>query len=207
MTLEHDPERAAALCREAQARLLESVAELTDPDMGRASRLPGWSVGHVLTHLARNADAHARRLDGALRGVDIPKYQHGEDQRRGEIDAGAGRPASEVITDLAASQARLEEMFTQNAEAGWPNGHFLGGGNYGVAGCPAHRLREVEMHRVDLGLGYTAQHWSAEYVVWDLPLLLASAADRLGSPTEQRTFMAWLAGRGPLDPETNLRPW
>ncbi len=207
MTLENDPERAAELCREAQARLLHSVANLTDADMRRPSRLPGWSVGHVLTHLARNADAHARRLEGALRGADVPKYEHGEEQRRGEIDAGAGRPASEIITDLEASQTRLEEMFAQNAAAAWPNGHFLGGGNYGAAACPAHRLREVEMHRVDLGLGYTAQDWSTEYVVWDLPILLASAADRLGSLTEQHAFMAWLAGRGPLDPGTSLRPW
>lgn len=207
MDLESKPQRASELCREAQARLMESVTNLTDADMRRPSRLPGWSVGHVLTHLARNADAHARRLAGALRGADVPKYEHGEEQRRSEIDAGAGRSASDVIADLRTSQARLEGIFEQSSAAGWPNGHLLGGGNYGAAACPAHRLREVEMHRVDLGLGYTPEDWSPEYVVWDLPLLLSSAADRLGSMAEKRAFMAWLAGRGPLDPHTSLRPW
>lgn len=63
------------------------------------------------------------------------------------------------------------------------------------------------MKGVDLGLGYPPQDWSQEYVVWDLPLLLSSAADRLGSMTDKRTFMAWLAGRGPLDPQPSLRCW
>ncbi|WP_104091511.1 maleylpyruvate isomerase family mycothiol-dependent enzyme [Arthrobacter sp. GMC3] len=207
LTLEGNPGRAAQLCVEAQARLVHRVVPLTDDDVRSSSRLPGWTVGHVLTHLARNADAHARRLSGALRGDDVPKYASGQEQRRGEIEEGAGRSAVEIIAGLQSSQSLLEDVFAKCAAAGWPNGEFLGGGDYGVAGCPAHRLREVEMHHVDLGLGYTPLDWPDEYVAWDLPVLLATVSDRLGSAIERRRFMAWVAGREPLDPETTLGPW
>ncbi|WP_207797235.1 maleylpyruvate isomerase N-terminal domain-containing protein [Arthrobacter glacialis] len=207
MDLESNPEMASRLCREAQGRLMRRMAQLTDADVQSPSRLPAWTVGHVLTHLARNADAHARRLSGALSGNNVPKYESGEQQRSTEIEDGATRSAGEIIADLQASMDSLEEIFTQSTAAGWPNGHFLGGGNYGVAGCPAHRLREVEMHHVDLGLGYTPLDWPDEYVAWDLPQLLATAPERLDSSNSRRLFMAWLAGRGPLDSGTTLNPW
>jgi maleylpyruvate isomerase len=205
--LESNPERASQLCSDGQARLLRRVVQLTNKDVRAPSLLPGWTVGHVLTHLARNADAHARRLSGALRGHDAPKYANGQEQRRREIEDGAGRQAQEIIADLRSSMSNLEEVFAQCAAAGWPNGHFLGGSDYGAAACPAHRLRELEMHHVDLGLGYTSLDWPDEYVEWDLPVLLATAADRLGTSRERRLFLAWLAGRGPLDVETKLTPW
>lgn len=186
---------------------MQRVARLTDTDARQSSLLPGWTVGHVLTHLARNADAHSRRLTGALNGEDLPKYQSGQEQRRREIAEGAGRSAGEILADLGASMSSLEAVFATCAAAGWPNGHFLGGGDYGVAGCPAHRLREVEMHHVDLGLGYTSLDWPDEYVAWDLPVLLASVPERLGTPGKQRSLMAWLAGRAPLDAGTTLAPW
>lgn len=186
---------------------MRRVVRLTDDTVQSSSRLPGWTVGHVLTHLARNADAHARRLSGALGGQDVPKYQSGEQQRRSEIEEGASRSVSEIIADLQSSMERLEEIFTASAAAGWPNGHFLGGGHYGVSACPAHRLREVEMHHVDLGLGYGPLDWPDEYVDWDLPVLLETASERLEASNNRRSFMAWLAGRGPLDSETKLKPW
>lgn len=207
MDLESNPERASQLCSDGHARLLRRVVQLTNKDVRAPSLLPGWTVGHVLTHLARNADAHTRRLSGALCGHDVPKYANGQDQRRREIDDGAGRQAEEIIADLRASQSKLEAVFAQCAEAGWPNGHFLGGGDYGVVACPAHRLREVEMHHVDLGLGYTSLDWPDEYVAWELPVLLAGAAERLGTSRDRRLFMAWLAGRGPVDVGTILAPW
>ncbi len=122
------------------------------------------------------------------------------------IEDGAGRSANELIAELDTSMSRLEEVFARCAVAGWPNGHFLGGGLYGAAGCPAHRLREVEMHHVDLGLGYTPLDWPDEYVAWDLPVLLATVPERLGSSGDRRWFMAWLAGRGPLEASTTLTP-
>lgn len=128
--LEADPGRAAELCTRAQARLLAAVEVLADADVRRASRLPGWSIGHVLTHLARNADAHARRLAGALDGQDVAKYPGGAAQRARDIEDGAGRSAAELVQDLAVSQQRLEQLFTACAAAGWPGRRLLGGAHY-----------------------------------------------------------------------------
>jgi len=115
--LESNPELASRLCREAQGRLMRRVAQLTDEDVQSPSRLPAWTVGHVLTHLARNADAHARRLSGALSGHDVPKYESGEQQRSTEIEDGATRSTVEIIADLQASIDSLEEIFTQSTAA------------------------------------------------------------------------------------------
>lgn len=92
---------------------MHRVVQLTDKDIRSPSLLPDWTVGHVLTHLARNADAHSRRLSGALHGRDVPKYESGQEQRRNEIQEGSTRSAREIIADLNVSMSHLEEIFTQ----------------------------------------------------------------------------------------------
>lgn len=52
----------------AHARLLSTLARLTDDDARGPSLLPAWSVGHLVTHLARHADSHVRMLEAAARG-------------------------------------------------------------------------------------------------------------------------------------------
>jgi len=47
-------------CKLAHQRLRSVLADVDDTDIGQPSNLPGWSVGHVLTHLARNAEAVSR---------------------------------------------------------------------------------------------------------------------------------------------------
>lgn len=207
LDLEAHPDVAAPLCVAGHARLLATLADLTDDGARAPSRLAGWSVGHLVTHLARNADAHRRRLDGALAGVDVPKYGGGAQQRQREIEAGAGRRAAELVGDLRESQALLEDAFARSAAAGWPVPGAEHGGGYPAAGAPAHRLREVEMHHVDLGLGYLPERWPREYVEWDLGNLLRTVPERLASVGDAAGLTAWLAGRGPLTADLALRPW
>jgi maleylpyruvate isomerase len=204
--LDEDPDRATGLCRDAHHRLLRRLDGITDDTVVRPSRLPGWTVGHVVTHLARNADAHARRVAGALRGEDVPKYDRGATQRADEIEAGADRPPSVLLDDLTRSVTRLDAVLAEARAADWPYGYFLGG-DYGVAACPAHRLREVEVHHVDLGLGYTPDDWPAEYVAWDLTVLLRTVPERLPSVADRRALVAWLAGRRDDPPPVTLAPW
>ncbi|MGA0355459.1 MAG: maleylpyruvate isomerase N-terminal domain-containing protein, partial [Ilumatobacteraceae bacterium] len=49
-------------CRDSHRDLLATLGDLDHLDPTRPSRLPGWSVGHILTHLARNADSHVDML-------------------------------------------------------------------------------------------------------------------------------------------------
>jgi len=153
--LEADPERAAALCISAQARPLAAVALFTDADVRRSSRLPGWSVGHLLAH----------------------------------------------------SQQRLEQLFTECSAAGWPGRQLMGGSPHPATGCPAHRFREVEVHHVDLGIGYEPADWPTEHLAWELPGLLASVPDRLRSREDQAALLAWLAGRAGFPVGLTLDPW
>src|SRR5579883_2263142 len=89
------------------ARLLETIDGLTDDDARRPSLLPGWSVGHVLTHIARNADGNRRMAEGAARGESLAQYPHGAAGRAADIEAGAGRPAADLIADVRDSAAAL----------------------------------------------------------------------------------------------------
>ncbi len=193
------------LCRSAHARLVARAESLTDDQARSASRLPGWSVGHVLTHLARNADGHTRRLEGALRGQDVPRYQPG--QRDGDIASGAGRPAGEIVSDLRAAQVALEAVWGRSAAAGWPNRQFLGDDHWQTTGSPARRLREVEIHHVDLGLGYEPSDWPEDYVTWELPMVLATVPNRTRGAEDARDLVAWVIGRGPAPTRVQLHPW
>ena len=57
-------------------------------DASAPSLLPGWTVGHVLTHLARNADSMVRVLDAAERGEVVERYPGGMPTRNADIDGG-----------------------------------------------------------------------------------------------------------------------
>lgn len=59
----------------------------------------------------------------------------------------------------------------------------------------------------EAGLGYTCADWPGEYVAWDMSMLLATVPERMDSLRDRQVFMAWLAGRGNLDPAIALRPW
>ncbi|MEV7393377.1 maleylpyruvate isomerase N-terminal domain-containing protein, partial [Streptomyces sp. NPDC091215] len=51
-----DPATTLDQINAATGHLLETAARFTDADVRAPSLLPGWSRGHVLTHVARNAD-------------------------------------------------------------------------------------------------------------------------------------------------------
>ncbi|MGH2701530.1 MAG: maleylpyruvate isomerase N-terminal domain-containing protein, partial [Actinomycetota bacterium] len=191
----------------AHQRLLTTLAGVDDSAARRPSRLPGWSVGHVLTHLARNADGHALRLEGALRGEEVPRYPGGSEQREREIEEGAGRPAKALVTDVADSAARLEETWNRSEQADWPNSQWLAEDRWPTSESPLRRLREVEVHHVDLGLGYEATDWPDEYVDWELPLSLEGLPERLSSSTDSRRLLAWIIGRSQSPEGIELGDW
>ena len=71
-------------------RLLESASGLSDEQVREPSLLPDWTKGHVLTHVARNADGLRNLLIWAQTGVETPMYPSAED-RAADIEAGASR--------------------------------------------------------------------------------------------------------------------
>ena len=172
------------------------------------SRLPDWTVGHVLTHLARNADSIVRVLEGSGRGEAVERYVGGLSGRAAGIEAGAHRPAAEQVADVRSTIWRLEQ--TWSGDVDW-DGRSLesNGREMPIRQLPHQRRREVEVHRVDLGLGYEPADWPAEYVRLDLrelemrwaarrPMgLTGLPAEALAVPPHQR--LAWLLGRQDIE--------
>src|SRR2546429_1785648 len=97
-----DGEISGQLARVGAAtdRLLATAAALSDARAREPSLLPGWSRGHVLTHIARNADGLANLLRWAGTGRETPMYASAA-SRTADIEAGAGRPAAELTADVA----------------------------------------------------------------------------------------------------------
>lgn len=207
MNLEACPDRALELCLEAETELTNRVAGLGESELRAPSGLPDWTRAHVIAHLARNAEGIARRFRGALAGEDLAKYPGGSAQRRRDIEESSRQDAAALLADLRAQQAGLAELMVQSQRQSWPGGTFLGGGDHPLTACPARRLREVLMHLVDLDIGYTPAEWPADYVDWELRVLAATVPERLLDDDHRRSFLMWLSGRGPADPEWALAPW
>lgn len=138
----------------ATQRLLGDTLTLSDDQWLAPSRLPGWTRGHVATHLSRNADALARVIESNLAGSPLPMYDS-EDERDEAIEVGAGRPGLEQQVDLDESAnrvsqvlarvpaERLDEAVTMRGSVQMPLGML------GTA-----RLAEVVLHHVDLDTGF-----------------------------------------------------
>ncbi len=72
--MDSDPGRLLARIQAATGRLAVTAGTLTDAQTREPSLLPGWSRGHVLTHIARNADGLGNLLVWARTGVETPQY-------------------------------------------------------------------------------------------------------------------------------------
>jgi maleylpyruvate isomerase len=157
-------------------RLLATVGRLSDADLADPSLCEGWTRGHVLAHLARNADALVRVASVATTGVADTMYDSPE-ARDADIAAGAGRPVAAQADDLRASAARLAAVLGQlTPEHGGVRVHRTPGGPEIPVGAVAYlRLRELVFHHVDLDAGFGFADAPPEVVA----LLLDDAVARL----------------------------
>ena len=138
---------------EGQALLERMLAPLGDAAVGEPSRLPGWSRGHVITHMARNADALVNLLTWARTGTPTPMYPSPEARNAG-IEAGAARPIAEQRDDLAATARRLMATARAMTPGDWrATVQSAQGRHIPAAEIPWMRVREVWIHLADLDIG------------------------------------------------------
>jgi maleylpyruvate isomerase len=217
------------LVRASHVRLHELVDGLTDKQAREPSTLPDWSRGHVLTHVANLAAAFARVTEFALRGEQVEVYEGGRPARAAAIEAGAGRPASELVQAVLESDALLEQAWAKAGPDDWARPvRYRDGVLLDTVWC---RWREAEVHAVDAHLGYEPSHWSPEFCAHLVEFLaprVPNGVELMLSPTDGgRAFLlgggrsvelrgrltdltAWLAGRrhGAIDGElVELNPW
>jgi maleylpyruvate isomerase len=197
------PSELLAATAASGERLLRTVERMRPEQVFEPSALPGWTRGHVLSHLARNADALVNLLDGARTGTPTPMYPSQEARAHG-IEAGAGRPLDEQLADLRAANLRFTAAATALADDDWAVEVPYRTGAFPAAGVPQKRRNEFEYHHVDLGLDYTPEQWPADFVAVELPplvtrhldsgVLTRELLDRIGSAPDHAR-LAWLSGR------------
>jgi maleylpyruvate isomerase len=138
-----------------QTDLLLRTARAVE-DLGAPSLCEGWTRGHVLAHLARNADGLARAGAGVLDGSRASMYDS-QESRDAEIEAGAGRSHGDAVADLVSSAVALRDVLgrigPERATVGIPR--LTDGPDFFTAErLPTMRLREVVYHHVDLDAGF-----------------------------------------------------
>ncbi|GGZ44204.1 maleylpyruvate isomerase family mycothiol-dependent enzyme [Streptomyces poonensis] len=193
-----DHARDLASLHDATERLLTAVAALDDTAVTQASRLPGWSRGHVLAHLARNADALVNVFEGR------PMYVSG-DVRDAEIARDAPRPLDAQLTDVRDSAARFQDAVA--APQDWSRTVELRNGVKDSASrVPFRRWAEVELHHVDLGIGYELEDLPEEFTEREIAFLADRFAGHPEVPCTRLTdgTRAWSTGREAGGPEVTV---
>ncbi|XMA36644.1 maleylpyruvate isomerase family mycothiol-dependent enzyme [Streptomyces albogriseolus] len=168
----------------ATERLLRAVGALDNAAVTQSSRLPGWTRGHVLAHLSRNADALVNVFEGR------PMYVSAE-ARDADIEAGAPRPLDAQLADLRESGERLRAAAADVAD--WSRVVELRNGVTDRAErVPFRRWIEVELHHVDLGIGYELEDLPADFTEREIDFLAVRFS---GHPDVPATTLAATDGR------------
>ena len=149
-------------------RLLESASGLSDEQLREPSLLPGWTRGHVLTHLARNADGFTNLLIWAQTGVETPMYPSAQ-AREADIEAGASRSGDELKADAKLSAKSLADKARELDEEAWlAEVRAIRGPAAPAWSWLGRRLFEVDVHHVDLGARYRPADWPDWFVADEL---------------------------------------
>lgn len=213
----------------ATARLVGVLRE-GGADLARPSRLPGWTVGHVVAHVALNAEAFVRVAADRRTGRLGVMYPHGVAGRTADIEALAGCPAPVVVDRLDAASTAFAAAWRDPV----PDGSCCtteGLPEFAASTVLLRRLREVEVHSVDTGLEVlTIDGWSDAYVDVDLPNQWPTVALRTTAPVavvdergtqwsmaspstrptltvSRRRLLGWLLDRAFVPGLPALAPW
>ncbi|TDB81213.1 maleylpyruvate isomerase family mycothiol-dependent enzyme [Actinomadura sp. KC216] len=166
----------------ATRALLATADGFDDGDVRAPSLLPGWTRGHVLTHVARNADGGTRLLTWARTGVESYEYPSME-ARAAEIEEGAGRPAAALVEDVRDSARRFADAYALMPDEAWTRTvQWTSGARHPAARAADSRLTEVLVHHVDLDAGFTPSDWPAEFTSRALDSVVAAFARREDAP-------------------------
>jgi maleylpyruvate isomerase len=135
------------------AHLRGLMTRMGDDAFAAPSALAGWSRAHVLTHVARNADAMINLLTWARTGVPTPAYAD-DRQRDADIAAGAEREPAVIRDDVITSSDRLAQVVAAMPERAWSaRVTNRQGTSIPATDIPWTRAREMWIHAVDLDVG------------------------------------------------------
>ena len=193
------PENEIEACREGHRRLLTDLEPMSDEDFRAPSLLPGWSRAHLVSHLVNKAQAHVVVVGGPASGEVRRLHPVGHDADQAAA-TGADRSGAELCADLARSFDELEAAWDTLSEADWKQHGIMQAGPRTMAEIVSHHLRNVEVHHVDLDIGYRPADWPPTFVEGELAKRLRSLPDR----ADHADLLLWLLDRGPAP---GLQPW
>lgn len=211
---ESRPDAALAALDGSTEALVATASGFSDADVRAPSLLPGWTRGHVLTHLARNADAMLNLVAYARDGQERPLYVSRE-SRDADIEAGAARPAAEMQADLSAAAQRLRSALGELTEEQWSTPIQWGPTRRPARAdvIPVLRRTEVEVHHVDLDADYTLAHLPDDFVAVMLDEVTAELGARSQTPgmvlvsTDSRRWTVGGGGPEISGPPASLLGW
>jgi maleylpyruvate isomerase len=203
-----DHARDLASVHRATEQLLGAAAGLDNAAVAAPSRLPGWTRGHVLAHLARNAEALVNVLEG------LPMYAD-DAARDADIERDAARSLGIQLSDVRDTAARFQQSAAVAAD--WARTVTMRGGVTDVAArLPFRRLIEIELHHVDLGLGRELEDLSEDFTRREIDFLTERFSGHPGVPpldlssTEGRSWRTGRTDGSPLHitgPAADLMGW
>ncbi len=127
------------------------LARAAQVDVAASSALPGWTNGHVLAHIARNAEGIGRLLTWVRTGVPTPMYESAA-ARAADIERDAGRPFDVQLADIRATAADLDTSLAAVPDTAWHNEvRMVSGRVVPGPGVPWLRVKEVWLHALDIG--------------------------------------------------------
>ena len=193
------PTASIEMCLESHRRLLDGLAPLADDDFLAPSLLPRFTRGHVVTHLANKAKAHVALFGGPAAGEVRRLHPVGYDADVA-ADSGASRSAVELRADLQDSFKLLEVAWAALDDEMWDGLGEMTAGPRTMTEIITHHLRNVEVHHVDLDIGYRTSDWPTLFVEGEL----AKRLDALPGRAAHADLLAWLLDRGSAP---DLTPW
>jgi maleylpyruvate isomerase len=144
--------------------LLLSQADLAVGDLSQPSALPGWTRGHLVAHVAANADALSNLVHWAATGEPTPMYSSPADRAAG-IEAGRRLPPHELARWVRRSAAGLEEEMTRLTGEQWEAPVVTAQGRTVPATeVPWLRSREVCVHAADLATSLRFSDLPADFL-------------------------------------------
>ncbi|CAN5285669.1 maleylpyruvate isomerase family mycothiol-dependent enzyme [soil metagenome] len=150
----------------ATTRYLAALTELTARDLSAPSALPGWSRGHVVAHLSRNADAFTRVLRQVQAGEPASMYESSATRDR-DIDETVGSGDIEaLVKDATTSSERYAEaasIFDGDVRASTYTRTPADAETFPVSTVMPRRRTEVEVHHADLMLDYLPSQWPVNF--------------------------------------------
>jgi len=170
----------------ATRQLVDDAVRLSARDLAQPSLLPSWTRAHVLAHLAQNADAGVRLINGARTGE--PGFEYASvAARAAAIEQGAQLPAAVLGEHLRESAQRFREACLAMTAADWEQAvTWTTGQRTAADAVPRSRLTEVLVHHVDLGMGYPATAWPRAFVRERLDAVISSLNRRALAPETLR---------------------